>query len=221
MAAPPSRSTTIKPYLKIADVVIGSVALDATGARPDDFEAVMRERRYRPMFLIDMGVPRNFDERLNALENVYLYDIDDLGAVVHRSLGDREREADKAEADRRARARLVPALARRARPDADDQGHPLQYRALARRRTGPRIADGWPRLEPAERERVELLTRGLTNKLLHRILSGLRSNGADSPDAAYAAEVARRLLGAEFDAAGRRRSTTPTYDNDDSTRTST
>jgi glutamyl-tRNA reductase len=60
---------------------------------------------------------------------------------------------------------------------------------------------GWlAQLEPAERERVELLTRGLTNKLLHRILSGLKQRDDKTLDAAFAAEVARRLLGAEFDA---------------------
>ena len=86
-----------KPYLKMVDVLIGSVASTKPILGPDEFESVIRERRYRPMFLIDMGVPRNFDERLNALQNVYLYDIDDLGALVQRSLGDREREAEKAE----------------------------------------------------------------------------------------------------------------------------
>ena len=87
-----------RPYLKIADIVIGSLAATRPVLEADDFESVLRERRYRPMFLIDMGVPRNFDERLNAMENVYLYDIDDLGAVVTESLGERAREADKAEA---------------------------------------------------------------------------------------------------------------------------
>ena len=86
-----------KPYLKMVDVLIGSVSSTRPILGPDEFESVIRERRYRPMFLIDMGVPRNFDERLNAMQNVYLYDIDDLGALVERSLGDREREAEKAE----------------------------------------------------------------------------------------------------------------------------
>jgi hypothetical protein len=54
-------------------------------------------------------------------------------------------------------------------------------------------------LEPGERARIELLTRGLVNKLLHRVLCGLRESrgGADNP--AYAAEIARRLLVAELD----------------------
>src|SRR5216683_3276790 len=86
-----------KPYLKMVDVLIGSVSSTKPILGPDEFEPVIRERRYRPMFLIDMGVPRNFDERLNAMQNVYLYDIDDLGAVVTESLGERAREADKAE----------------------------------------------------------------------------------------------------------------------------
>jgi len=49
-------------------------------------------------------------------------------------------------------------------------------------------------LEPAERERIEMLTRGLVNKLLHRVMSGLRQNESNSPDAIYTAEIARRLL---------------------------
>ena len=61
---------------------------------------------------------------------------------------------------------------------------------------------GWlSALEPAERERVEVLTRGLTNKLLHRILQGLRTTGANTPEGAYAAEVARKLLCGEISAA--------------------
>jgi glutamyl-tRNA reductase len=47
------------------------------------------------MFLLELGVPRNFDGLLNAVENVYLYDIDDLGAVVSASRGERAREAEK------------------------------------------------------------------------------------------------------------------------------
>src|SRR5258708_24034693 len=54
--------------------------------------------------------------------------------------------------------------------------------------------------DPAERERVELLTRGLTNKLLHRILSGLKQRDDKTLYANFSAEGARRLLGAEFDA---------------------
>src|SRR5216683_1054628 len=157
---------SFKPYLKIADVVIGSLAATRPVLGPEEFETIVRERRYRPMFLIDLGVPRNFDERLNSMENVYLYDIDDLGAVVTESREEREREAQKA-------ATIVE----------------LELESFLK------WLDG---LEPVERARIESLTRGMINKLLHRILSGLRNGNAGAPDGLYAAEIARRLLCSEL-----------------------
>jgi glutamyl-tRNA reductase len=166
---------------------------------PEEFESVIRERRYRPMFLIDMGVPRNFDERLNALQNVYLYDIDDLGALVKRSLGDREREAEKAE--QIVELELESFLRWLAGLDLTPTIKDIRYSVERLRDVEMGRHRGWlAQLEPAVRDRVELLTHGLTNKLLHRILSGLKHRDNKTLDAAFAAEVARRLLGAELDA---------------------
>ncbi|HSU89925.1 MAG TPA: glutamyl-tRNA reductase [Sporolactobacillaceae bacterium] len=188
-----------KPYLKMVDVLIGSVSSTRPVLGPEEFEPVIRERRYRPMFLIDMGVPRNFDERLNAMQNVYLYDIDDLGALVQRSLGDREREAEKAE--QIVELELESFLKWLSGLDLTPTIKDIRYSIERLRDVEMGRHRGWlAQLEPAERERVELLTRGLTNKLLHRILSGLKQRDDKTLDAAFAAEVARRLLGAEFDA---------------------
>ncbi len=188
-----------KPYLKMVDVLIGSVSSTRPVIGPEEFEAVIRERRYRPMFLIDMGVPRNFDERLNAMQNVYLYDIDDLGALVNRSLGDREREAEKAE--QIVELELESFLKWLEGLDLTPTIKDIRYSIERLRDVEMGRHRGWlAQLGPAERERVELLTRGLTNKLLHRILSGLKQRDDKTLDAAFAAEVARRLLGAEFDA---------------------
>src|ERR1700719_3482840 len=188
-----------KPYLKMVDVLIGSVSSTKPILGPDEFESVIRERRYRPMFLIDMGVPRNFDERLNALQNVYLYDIDDLGALVQRSLGDREREAEKAE--QIVELELDSFLKWLAGLDLTPTIKDIRYSVERLRDDELGRARGWmAQLDPAERGRVELLTRGLTNKLLHRLLSGLKQRDDKTLDANFAAEVARRLLGAEFDA---------------------
>lgn len=182
-----------KPYLRMADIVIGSLAVTRPILTPSDLETVLRERRYRPMFLIDLGVPRNFDERLNTLENIYLYDIDDLDAVANKSLSERQREAEKAaviveeEVESFARwmreLEIVPTI-----NDIRQSMEHLRDVELERHRA-------WlTSLPEAERERVERLTRGLVNKLLHRILSGLRGNGAAASDPLYTAEVARRLL---------------------------
>ncbi len=186
-----------RPYLKLADVVVGSVAAAAPVIGPEEFEGVIRERRYRPVFMIDLGVPRNFDQRLNALENVYLYDIDDLSTVVRESIGDREREAEKAEGivDLEVDSflkwldglELVPAI-------KDIRSSVEQLRELELERHRAWLAG----LAPGERERIESMTRGLVNKLLHRILSGLRDGRAGIPDGVHAAEIARRLLSTEL-----------------------
>jgi glutamyl-tRNA reductase len=182
-----------RPYLKIADVVIGSLSVERPILAAEEFEPIIRERQYRPMFLIDLGVPRNFDPRLNLVENVYLYDIDDLGQVAHQSRSSREREAGKAEAivqqELEAFDRwldelgLVPAI-KEIRLSMEQ----LRDYELRRHRT-------WlAGLAPVEQVRVELLTRGLVNKLLHRVLAGLRRNDDETGKGLYTAELARRLL---------------------------
>jgi glutamyl-tRNA reductase len=182
-----------RPYLEVADVVIGSLSVEQPVLVAEEFEPIIRARHYRPMFLIDLGVPRNFDERLNLIENVYLYDIDDLGHVAQQSRSSREREAGKAEAlvaqELEAFDRwidelgLVPAI-KEIRLSMEQ----LRDYELRRHRT-------WlAGLAPGEQVRVELLTRGLVNKLLHRVLEGLRRNDDEPGSGLYVAELARRLL---------------------------
>jgi glutamyl-tRNA reductase len=187
-----------KPYLRIADILIGSVSVTKPILAHHDVEAIIRERKYRPMFLIDLGVPRNFDARLNEIENLYLYDIDDLDAVAQKSLGEREREAEKAEEivgeeieaflKWLAELEIVPTI-----KDIRVSVERLRDLELTRHRAWLKT------LEPAERERIEMLTRGLVNKLLHRVMAGLRHHDSNSPDALYTAEIARRLLGDSTD----------------------
>jgi glutamyl-tRNA reductase len=182
-----------KPHLRMADVVIGSLAVSQPVLGPAEFEIIVKERRYRPTFLIDLGVPRNFDERLNSLENVYLYDIDDLGKVALESRDEREREALRAEplveleVDSFMRwlegLELVPAI-------KDIRFSIEQLRASELERHRAWLAG----LAPSERARIELMTRSLVNKLLHRVLSGLRHSQTEAPQRAYAAAIARRLL---------------------------
>jgi glutamyl-tRNA reductase len=82
-------------YLNTADVIIGSLAVTRPVLGPEEFDRVVKGRGCRPVCLIDLGVPRNFDERLKSLEGVYLYDIDDVGGLVAGSREQREREAWK------------------------------------------------------------------------------------------------------------------------------
>jgi glutamyl-tRNA reductase len=84
--------------LAAVDVVIGSVGADHHVLTRPLLDGVMRVRKYRPMFLVDMSVPRTFDPAANDIDNVYLYDIDDLGRVAAANRDERSREAQKAEA---------------------------------------------------------------------------------------------------------------------------
>ena len=58
----------------------------------------MKDRRQKPIFFIDIADPRDIDPRVNDIENVYLYNIDDLQKVANENIQDREKEARKAEA---------------------------------------------------------------------------------------------------------------------------
>ncbi|MGO9057988.1 MAG: glutamyl-tRNA reductase [Candidatus Binataceae bacterium] len=185
-----------KPYLKMADVVIGSVTTNRPLLTRDELESVLHARRFRPMFLIDLGVPRNFHEGLNELDNVYLYDIDDLAAVTDDSREEREREAQKAELIVEIELEsfwrwlsgleLVPAI-----KDIRANIERLREAELKRHRA-------WLTALPEDqRIHIEALSRGIINKILHQILSELRRNNG-VVEGIYAADVARRLLGGEI-----------------------
>ena len=93
----PVQFERLAEYLKLADVVIGSAGATDYLITPALVHDVLRARKQRPMFFIDMAVPRNFDPAINEIDNVYLYDIDDLATTIAENVGEREREALRAE----------------------------------------------------------------------------------------------------------------------------
>src|SRR5207245_5051368 len=80
--------------LAAADVLVACTSAPGFVLRAEDIP----ERKARPLFLIDLAVPRDLDPAINDLDGCYLYDIDDLEAVVAASLAGRRREAERAEA---------------------------------------------------------------------------------------------------------------------------
>ena len=79
------------------DIVISSTGATDLILRRDEVKPLMRQRHNRPLFLIDIAVPRDLDPKLNTLDNVYLYDIDDLTNVVEVNKSERAKEAASAE----------------------------------------------------------------------------------------------------------------------------
>ena len=84
-------------YLKNVDIVIASTGAPNFIIRPDQVHEVMRERKQKPMFFIDISVPRNIDPLVNNIDNCYVYDVDDLQGVVVANLQERSKEAEAAE----------------------------------------------------------------------------------------------------------------------------
>lgn len=85
------------PQLAHVDIMISSTGAPGLILHREDVKSVMRQRRNRPLFLIDIAVPRDIDPGLNELENVYLYDVDDLSQVVEMNKSERVQEASTAE----------------------------------------------------------------------------------------------------------------------------
>ncbi|MCW5205977.1 glutamyl-tRNA reductase [Desulfobulbus sp. F5] len=79
-----------------ADIIISSTGATGLVLHKQDVASVMPRRRNRPLFLIDIAVPRDLDPEINTLDNVYLYDIDDLNNVVEMNREQRDKEAVKA-----------------------------------------------------------------------------------------------------------------------------
>ena len=91
------RFEEIAESLKLVDIIISSTgSMDYVITR-DQVKSVIRIRRNRPIFFIDIAVPRDIDPRVNRLTNSYVYDIDDLQGVIDDNIEDRQREAVKGE----------------------------------------------------------------------------------------------------------------------------
>jgi glutamyl-tRNA reductase len=170
--------------LERADVVICSTGAQKPVVTPDLVAGALKARRGRPLFLIDLALPRNVDPAVNELENTYVYDLDDLERVAARNRRLREQEQERAEAIvreelaayvRRKRERAaVPVLAR-LHAEAQGVAESELERTLAI--LGP--------LSDRQRKSVRALANAIVNKLLHCPTTRLRDEqGGPLADAA-------------------------------------
>ena len=113
------RGTSSTPSLGASDIVITATGAAAPILTKAHIEAVMRPRRNRPLFIIDIAMPRDVEAAAGEIEQVFLYNIDDLQATVRENLARRASEVARAEAHRRRGSREVRRLAPLARRDPD------------------------------------------------------------------------------------------------------
>jgi len=156
-----------------ADIILSSTGATHFIIKPKDVEDVIRRRKLKPMFFIDIAVPRDIDPKVNDVENVYLYDMDDLQGVVASNLQQRAEEAKKAEAIIEmeigqffkwlSSLNVTPTVvALRSRFEE------IRQAELAR------TLATWKDLPPEGQKRVEALTSAIVNKLLHHPTSVLK-----------------------------------------------
>ncbi len=88
----------IEEYLVHVDIIISSTGASHAILSAKDIKPILKARKYKPMFFIDIAMPRDIDPDVNTLDNVYLYDIDDLKEVVEENKASRRSEAEKARA---------------------------------------------------------------------------------------------------------------------------
>jgi glutamyl-tRNA reductase len=174
------------------DIVIASSGAPHYVLRKDEMKRVIEARRNRPVFLIDIAVPRNIDPAVNDLDNVFLYDIDDLQKVVEANRRGRLQQAEEAEAIISGEVeRMMSRLkAREVTPTIVG----LQQR-LEQLRQGEieRVRGKLGALTPQQEEALEALTRGLMSKIAHTPIAELRKQAGD-PNGLQTIDLIRRVF---------------------------
>lgn len=175
-----------------ADITITSTASPRFIITRDLMRGVVKARRRRPLFLIDIAVPRDVDPRAGDMENVFLYDVDDLQKVAAENKSARTQEANAAEALVRAELRSFASWKKKLVLKPTIVGLREQMSVIIRaelERTVPRLEN----LSEADRKTLDKMANSLVNKILHAPLSELKS-ASDSPDAALLIDATRRLF---------------------------
>src|SRR4029077_1196673 len=181
----------------LEDMASADIVLVSTGAAhylvsEDDVQRSVKQRMNRPMFLIDISVPRNIDPAVRHVDNAFLFDIDDLKTRVEQNRGERLNEAEKAErmvVDEVGIVRqwlqsleVTPTIvALRARID--------EIKQAELNKTLGRLSN----LSATERELIEAMASSIANKLIHNTMVTLKAEVNSSEGAAFV-EAARRFF---------------------------
>lgn len=166
------------PELAHTDIIICSTGASGYVLLKDQMQKVMKERKHRPVFIIDISVPRNIDPELNKLENVYLYDVDDLQEVVDSNLQERQKEAEKAEGIIAEEVEKfvrwmesldsVPTIVALRQKAEEIKGEELE-----------KFKTKCPDLDEKRMKAVEYLATSLINKLIHPPTAALKEDTED------------------------------------------
>jgi glutamyl-tRNA reductase len=159
-----------------ADIVISSTGAPDLLIRQDEVKAIMKQRKQRPLFFIDIAVPRDIDPLVNHLDNVYLYDIDDLQGVVANNIAARKNEALQAERIVQEEAvkfrnwmnglEVVPTIVALRNKIEDIRQGELKKAGLVLQE-----------LTPEQQKAIEAMSQAMINKILHDPITFLKKPG--------------------------------------------
>ncbi len=178
--------------LKNVDIVLSSTGSSQYIIRKEQLTDVMRARKNRPMFFIDIAVPRDVDPQINEMDNVYVYDIDDLQGIVESNKEERKKEVEKAEEIVAqgveafhlwlSSLEVVPTiLAMRSRLEEICRREVEKTLALRKN------------VSEEERKSLDLLTHSIINKILHHPISLLKHQDSHIHGKLYV-EITRRIF---------------------------
>ncbi|MBT8352390.1 MAG: glutamyl-tRNA reductase [Deltaproteobacteria bacterium] len=178
-------------FLKEVDIIISSTGSSDFILRPEQVKKIMPNRRNRPLFFIDIAVPRDIDPKINRLNNSYVYDIDDLKGVVDENIGDRKAEAIKGE-------RIVDEAVIRFREWYDSLDVVPTIVALRSKleiiaKTEIEKTMQSNSVSGTDSQAIQRMTDSIINKFLHDPTLVLKGNGIHRDKSVYL-DVARKLF---------------------------
>jgi glutamyl-tRNA reductase len=186
------RFDEIANTLQEVDIIISSTGSPGYVVERQAVKGVMRGRKHRPLFFIDIAVPRDIDPRINRMDNAYVYDIDDLRGVIDENIEDRNREAVKAE-------RIIDAAVVSFRNWYRSLDVVPTIKALRGKMTAiarsemKKTLGGLHHFSEADAEAIHRMTDALINKMMHDPTLFLKNNGCQR-DKAYYVDITRKLF---------------------------
>lgn len=189
----PIRFEEVTGYLSKVDIIISSTGAQGYILDKAQIKGMMRSRRNRPIFFIDIAVPRDIDPKINTLNNVYVYDIDDLKGVVDENIEDRNKEAVKAE-------RIIDEAVIHFGQWVQNLGVVPTIKALRSKIND--VAQGevektmrqMEHLSEDDLKAIERMANALVNKILHHPTKYLKSDGCQG-NRAMSLDITRKLFG--------------------------
>jgi glutamyl-tRNA reductase len=166
----------IPELLTRVDMVLSSTGAEVPIINKELVNPIMKKRRNRPLFFIDIAVPRDVDPEVNKIENVYLYDIDDLRDLSQKHLSDRLKESEKAHAIIEEETSVFAGLLKQA------DVNPLIARLIVsveetREKEYRKIVQKLKNADEETLKMIDILTKNIVNKLIHPHISIIKQNG--------------------------------------------